>query len=205
MLKWCDMLGIIAGSAVGGRGEGEHNRSPASECHQIRSQEVEGQKCSTCHPGSRTPHLYAPAKSRPQIVRCRVKNEGGSKISLQDVHTPTIWVGVGGWVAEQWPSNVTCLCRAARGPSQRANAGHYMRGGSGGRSVCNSHMLSPRQAAIEVDKGKEDRGVMIMPRLMEISCRDRVGLKSQRSWRIRLWLQRWHWSFSPRFQKCCCI
>lgn len=59
-----------------------------------------------------------------------------------------------GWgVAEHWPSHVAC--RAARGPSQRANAGQYMRGGSGGRSVCKSHMLSPCKAAIEVDGDRE--------------------------------------------------
>lgn len=40
----------------------------------------------------------------------------------------------------------------------------------GGRSVCKSHMLSPRKAAVEVDKEREKRGVMVMPQLMEISC-----------------------------------
>lgn len=79
-----------------------------------------------------------------------------------------------GWGKEaRWPSNVTCYCRAARGPSQRANAGWYMRGGSGRRGVCNSHMLSPRKAAIEVDKERGKRGVMIIPQLMEISCQGR--------------------------------
>lgn len=105
----------------------------------------------------------------------------------------------GGGVAEHWPSNVTC--RAERGPSQRANAGQYMRGRSEGRSVCNSHMLSPCKAAIEVDRDREKRGVMAMPQLMEISCQDCVGLRSRRSWRIRLWLQWWHWSFRPCLQK----
>lgn len=186
---------------MGAGGEREPNRNPASECHQIRFQEVEGQKCSTCHPGSRTPHLYAPAKSRPKIVRCRVKNEG-SKISLQDVHATAIWVG-GVGVAEHWPSNVAC--RAARGPSQRANAGQYMRGGSGGRSVCKSHMLSPCKAAIEVDRDREKGEVMLMSQLMEMSCQDCVGLRSRRSWRIRLKLQWWHRSVRPCLQERCSI
>lgn len=146
-----------------------------------------------------TPPL-CPSKEQTQIVRCRVKN-GGSKISLQDVHATAIWVGGGG--AEHWPSNVAC--RAARGPSQRANAGQYMRGGSGGRSVCKSHMLSPCKAAIEVDRDREKGGVMLMSQLMEISCQDCVGLRSRRSWRIRLKLQWWHRSFRPCLQKRCSI
>lgn len=39
-----------------------------------------------------------------------------------------------------------------------------------GGSVCNSHMLSPRQAAVGVDEGREKRGAMVMPQLMEMSC-----------------------------------
>lgn len=164
MLKWFDMLGIITLSAARGGG-GDGHRSPASECHQIRSREVEGQKCSTCHPGARTHHLYAPAKRRPKLwgVGWRIRGQRflcKMRMLLQY-----------GWgMAAHWPYNVTCLCRAARGPSQRANAGQYKRGGSGGRSVCNSHMLSPVKAAIEVDKEREKRGVMVMPQLMEISC-----------------------------------
>lgn len=124
------------GQGAGGR----HNQSPASECHQIRSREVEGQKFSTCHPDSRIPHLYAPAKRRSNIVRCRVKNNG-SKISFaRCAHYCNMG---GGWQRIDPP--MSRLCRAARGPSQRANAGQYMRGGSGGRSVWNSHMFSPRK------------------------------------------------------------
>lgn len=109
-----------------------------------------------------------------------------------------------GWgVAEHWPSNVAC--RAARGPSQRANAGQYMRGGSGGRSVCKSHMLSPCKAAIEVDRDGEKGEVMLMSQLMEMSCQDCVGLRSRRSWRIRPKPQWWHRSSRPCLQKRCSI
>lgn len=147
-----------------GGGGGGHNWSLASECHQTRSREVEGQKCSTCHPGSRTPHLYAPAKRRPKIVRCKVKNKG-SKISLQDVHATPIWLGD--------VSTLTLQCHMSQAVQQEAHLSVLMRAGTwkvGVGGVCNSHMLSPPKAAIEVDKEREKRGVMIMPQLMEISC-----------------------------------
>lgn len=185
---------------MGAGGEREPNRNPASECHQIRFQEVEGQKCSTCRPGSRTPHLYAPAKSRPKKLWGVGWRMRGQRLLCK--MCTLLQYGWGG-VAEHWPSNVAC--RAARGPSQRANAGQYMRGGSGGRRVCKSHMLSPCKAAIEVDRDGEKGEVMLMSQLMEMSCQDCVGLRSRRSWRIRPKLQWWHRSFRPCLQKRCSI
>lgn len=133
-----------------------------SECHRSRSHEVEGQRHSTCHP---CPTLAL----RPRAKRGMKRRKGKGWEGVRKV------CGVG-W-KQPWPLNVTCFCCTATGPTECANAGCYMLGcerWKWGRSVCNSHVLSPWwELLLEVHRESRVR-VTVMQRLMEISCPDSV-------------------------------
>lgn len=139
-------------SGSGGR-EGAGRASTRSECHQIRSHEVEGQKCSTCRPSSRRP----PIRALQQRASRELRGAGWRMRGQRGPPKLCAWHGEGrqnGKVLTPPPlpplpmSHVSTAQREAH-PSalMQASTCWDVRGGSGGRSVWNSHVLSPRRAA----------------------------------------------------------
>lgn len=86
--------------------------------------------------------------------------------------------GESGWQSPDLPMSHVSAAQQQAHPSvlMQASTCWDVRGGSGGRSVCNSHVLSPQRAAcLEVHGEREEGGdVMVIQRLMEMSCRDSV-------------------------------
>lgn len=164
-LKWFDTLGIIAGLVVG------RERSHASE-RLIRMSPTPiswsgRSKHSTCHLSPYIPHLCSPLKGKPGNEVRRVEDKG-SKTHV------CMSVAGGGRVVESWPPNVTYLSCTATGPPECANAGQYMLGCErwkwGEKCLQLPRALSLESRSLTCTETARV-GVMVMQRLMEISCR----------------------------------
>lgn len=162
MLKWFDMLGIIAGSAVGGKGRGGGTTKALRP--NVTKSDLEKWKVRNSAPATQT-HAY-PTFMLQQRGDQTLWGVGwritGQRFLLQDVHTTAIWVGDG--------NALTLQCHVSA-VQQEAHLSVLMQVSTWEVGVEGEVFATPTCSPLaKVDKEREKRGVMVMPQLMEISC-----------------------------------